>query len=135
MSKIKGQNFRIAVGGAVVPEATNCSVTISGNAEDTSTKDTTGLFSQETVTSRNWQVQVDSYDAEPANLRTLMATFLAGSAVSVGFDKYAGTGNATANTEEWARGGDALLTDITLSFNDRQTVSVSSQYQGTGELV
>ena len=43
MSKIKGQNFRFLQNGAI-PEATNCSITMQGNTEDTSTKDTEGMF-------------------------------------------------------------------------------------------
>jgi Glu-tRNA(Gln) amidotransferase subunit E-like FAD-binding protein len=69
MSKIKGQNFRffadIDGGGlAAVPEETNVSVSLTGNTEDTTTKDTEGMFSQEDIMSTAWSAQVDSYQAE-----------------------------------------------------------------------
>ena len=134
MSKIKGQNFRLLVGSAVVPEATNCSITITGNTEDTSTKDTDGFYSKDTVVSTSWQAQVDSYDADPTTLTSLVSTFNAGQPVAVGWDQTSGTGNATTASANFSRSGNALLNDLTFTFNDRQTCSVSSQYQGTGPL-
>lgn len=134
MSKIKGQNFRLLVGSGVVPEATNCSITITGNTEDTSTKDTDGFYSKDTVVSTSWQAQVDSYDADPSNLQALVTTFNAGQPVAVGWDQTSGSGNGTAASANFSRSGNALLNDLTFTFNDRQTCSVSSQYQGTGPL-
>lgn len=137
MGKIKGQNFRAFIAGAAVPEATNCTITITGNTEDSSTKDTEGYFSKETVVSKAWSVQVDSYDASVENLKTLITEFNAATAVAVGWDqtlKTAGTQNRSAANANFARSGNALLTDLTFTFNDRATVSVSSQYQGSGAL-
>lgn len=137
MSKIKGQNFRIFVGGTAVPEATNCSVTVTGNTEDTSTKDSEGLFTQETIVSKSWSVTVDSYDASDENLTGLVSTFVAAQPVTVGWDQTtgaSGTMNRTAANANFKRSGSAIMNDLTLQFNDRTTVSVSSQYQGTGAL-
>ena len=66
MSKIKGQNFRLLTnmdgqGLAAVPEETNVSITLTGNAEDTSTKDTEGMFSKEDVVSTAWSAQIIIY--------------------------------------------------------------------------
>ena len=68
MSKIKGQNFRLLAnmdgeGVAAVPEETNVSITLTGNTEDTSSKDTEGMFSKEDIVSTAWSAQVDSYQA------------------------------------------------------------------------
>ncbi len=134
MSKIKGQNFRLLVAGAAVPEETNVSITIQGNTDDSSTKDSAGFFSQETVVSTSWQAQVDTYDAEPASIQALVTTFNAAQPVTVGWDQTAGAQNRVAQNAAFSRSGSALLTDVTFTFNDRATVSVSSQYQGTGAL-
>lgn len=137
MGKIKGQNFRVFVEHAAVPEATNCQVTLSGNMEDASTKDTEGMFTEEQMVSTSWQVQVDSYDASVNNVKALIRTFIAAAAVEVGWDQTTGatgTQNREAEGADFARSGDALLTDLTLVFNDRATCTVSSQYQGTGAL-
>lgn len=134
MSKIKGQNFRLMVAGAAVPEATNAQITLTGNSEDTSTKDATGLFSQETVVSKSWSAQVDSYDASVSNLKALVTAFKAATPVTVGWDQTAGSQNRVAQNANFKRSGSALLNDLTFQFNDRATVNVSSQYQGTGAL-
>lgn len=137
MSKIKGQNFRLFVSEAAVPEATNCQITITGNMEDASTKDTEGLFSQEQMVSTSWQAQVDSYVADAASVQSLIRVFVAASAVTVGFDQTtgdSGTENQEAAGAAFARSGSALLTDLTLQFNDRATCTVTSQYQGSGAL-
>lgn len=137
MGKIKGQNFRVFAGGAAVPEATNCQVTLTGNMEDASSKDTEGMFTEEQMVSTSWQVQVDSYYASAASAKALINTFIAAAAVEVGWDQTtgdAGTQNREAADANFARSGNALLTDLTLVFNDRATCTVSSQYQGTGAL-
>lgn len=134
MSKIKGQNFRLLLSGNAVPEETNVSITLTGNAEDTSTKDTEGLFTQETIVSTAWSAQVDSYQAEPAQLRTILSTFIAAAAVAVGWDQTAGSQNRVAQNANFKRSGQALLNDFTMQFNDRETVTTSLQFQGTGAL-
>lgn len=141
MSKIKGQNLRLFVGGNAaanaVPEETNVSVTITGNTEDNSTKDSEGMFTQETVVSKSWQAQADSYDAEPDSLKNLVNTFKAAQPVQVGFDQTTGAANSKnrvpANAS-FKRSGQALMNDLTFTFNDRATVSVAMQFQGTGPL-
>lgn len=134
MSKIKGQNFRLLQNAAAIPEATNCSITLQGNTEDTSTKDTEGLFTQETIVSTQWSAQVDTYQSDTAALRAIIATFIAAQAVPVGWDQTAGAQNRVAQNANFKRSGQALLNDFTMSFNDRETVSLSLQWQGTGNL-
>jgi hypothetical protein len=137
MSKIKGQNFRLLMSGSAVPEETNVSITLTGNAEDTSTKDTEGLFTQETIVSTAWSAQVDSYQAEPAQLRAILTTFIAATAVAVGWDETtgaSGTQNRTPANANFKRSGQALLNDFTMQFDDRATVTTSLQFQGTGAL-
>lgn len=143
MSKIKGQHFRLFVGSGgvvtanAVPEETNCSITIQANTEDTSSKDTEGLYNKETVVSTQWSAQVDSYQASPNQLRAILRMFNAAEAVGVGFDQTtgsSGTQNRVPANANFAREGQALLNDVSMQFDDRTTVSVSLQFQGTGAL-
>lgn len=137
LTKIKGQNFRVFIGGSAVPEATNCSVQLTGNMEDASTKDTEGDYTQESMVSKSWQAQVDSYEATAAAIKALLNRFNGGAAVSVGFDQTEttpGTQNRTAAEAPFARTGQALLTDVSIVANNRATVTVSTTYQGTGAL-
>ena len=73
--KIKGKNFRLLQGGVAFPESTNCSISLTGNAEDTSTKDTEGLYTQQTITSTSWSAQVDTYQSEPSELKAVISIF------------------------------------------------------------
>ena len=134
MSKIKGQNFRLLQNAAAIPEATNCSITLQGNTEDTSTKDTEGLFTEETIVSNQWSAQVDTYQSDTAALRSIISMFVAAQAVPVGWDQTGGAQNRVAQNANFKRSGQALLNDFTMNFNDRETVALSLQFQGTGGL-
>lgn len=135
--KIMGQNFRVFVGNKAVNEAVSCSVTISGNMEDASTKDSENSFTEEQMTSKSWQVQVDSVDSSVEKIKTLLKRIKDGNPVSVGFDqttKEAGTYNRKAANAKFARSGQAIMTDLSIQANNRTTISVSEQYLGTGAL-
>ena len=128
--KRKGQNIRISAGGTLIQEETNCTVTVNGNTEDTSTKSDSNLFTKEEVTSKSWQVQVESYDTSAATIKALLNRIIGASPVSVGFSETDSQGSATGVS----KGGQALLTDFSLQANNRQTSVVSCQYTGTGAL-
>jgi hypothetical protein len=134
MSKIKGQNFRILQAGAAIPEAVNASITLQGNTESTSTKDTEGFYSQDTVVSKQWSAQVDTYQSETSALKSIITLFNTAQPVAVGWDQTAGAQNRVAQNASFARSGQALLNDFTMTFNDRETVAVSLQWQGTGNI-
>lgn len=134
LTKLMGQNFRVFVGGSVVTEATNCNVTIQGNMEDGSTKDTDNAWAMETMSSKQWQAQVDSYDASLANMRALITQFNSDTKVSVGFDETEDEGNATAAQAAFAKSGQAILNDLTIQADNRTNINISAQYQGSGAL-
>ena len=134
MGKIKGQNFRILQGGAAIPEAVNASITLQGNTESTSTKDTEGLYSQDTVVSTQWSAQVDTYQSETSALKNIITLFNAAQPVAVGWDQTAGGQNRVAQNANFKRSGQALLNDFSMQFDDRTAVNVSLQFQGTGAL-
>jgi predicted secreted protein len=129
-----GQNFRAFVGSAAVPEATNCQVTIQGNLEDATTKDSTGGWNEEQMTSKQWSVQVDDVDASLATLRALITRFNSDSKTTVGWDQTAGAQNREAQNAAFARSGQAILNDLSIQANNRTTIQVSCQYQGSGAL-
>ena len=135
MSKIKGQNFRFLETGSVFDEETNCSITLTGNAEDTSTKDTTGMFSKDTIVSTSWSAQVDTYQSTAAQLRAIISMFIAAAALDVGWDETRGANNGVPQNASFERGGEALLTDVNMTFNDRETVQTSLQFTGTGPVI
>lgn len=134
MSKIKGQNFRLLLNANVVPEATNCTVTMSADTENTKTKDDPGLYSKTSVSKKSWSAQVDSYQSTVAQLKAIITMFNAAAAVPVGYDQTSGTTNSDTEDASFARSGNAILNDFTFNFNDRETISTSLQFQGTGAL-
>ena len=129
-----GQNFRVFVGSAAVPEATNCQVTIQGNLEDATTKDSTGGWNEEQMTSKQWSVQVDDVDASLATLRVLITRFNSDLKTTVGWDQTAGSQNREAQNAAFARSGQAILNDLSINANNRTTIQVTCQYQGSGAL-
>lgn len=140
-TKIMGQNFRSFIGGLAaanaVVEETNCSVQIQGNMEDASNKDTENSWTTEQMTSKQWQVQVDSLEATATRLKAIITQFNSDSTVSVGFDQTATTAgghNRTPSNAAFARSGQAHLTDVSLQAPNRQNIQVSLTYQGTGAL-
>ena len=138
MAKIKlmGQNFRAFVGStpAAVPEAVNCQVTISGNMEDSSTKDSENSWTEEQMVSKQWSVSVDDVDASLASLRALITRFNSDDKVLVGWDQTAGAQNRVAQNADIARSGYAILQDLSIQANNRSTISITCQYQGAGAL-
>lgn len=134
LTKVMGQNFRAFAGGSAVPEATNCQVTIQGNLEDASTKDSTGGWNEEQMTSKSWSVQVDDVDASLATLRALITRFLSDSKTTIGWDQTAGAQNREAQNAAFARSGQAILNDLSINANNRSTIQVTCQYQGSGAL-
>ena len=136
VKKIMGQNFRAFVGStpAAVPEARNCQVTISGNMEDSSTKDSENSWTEEQMVSKQWSVSVDDVDASLASLRALITRFNSDDKVTVGWDQTDGAQNRVAQNADFARSGSAILNDLSISANNRTTIQVTCQYQGSGAL-
>ena len=60
MATLKGQNLRVYAGQSVIGMATNCTITLTNNTDDASTKDDVGMSSKPITTSKSWQVQVES---------------------------------------------------------------------------
>ena len=137
LNKLKGQNFRVFVGGSAVPEASSCQVTTTGNMEDSKTKDSEGSFGMEQMTSRSWSVQVDSYEATADSLINIIKQFISDQKVTVGWDETAttaGTQNRTPQNADFARSGQAILNDFTIQANNRTNIQVTRQYMGSGAL-
>lgn len=136
LTKLKGENFRAFVNNEAVAEEQSVNVTISGNMEDATSKDTVGGYSQEDMVSRQYQIQVESNAADLATLRALITMFNSDTPIPVGFDATTpGTNqNRTPANADFARSGTAFLNDLTIQADDRANVQVSCQYTGDGAL-
>lgn len=133
---LKGQNFRVmTVTGSdakVVGMATNCVVTLTGNSEDASHKDITGMAALPEIVSKGWQVQVDSLDV--TDTAAMLTAIKNKQAFKLQWDETATTGNQQPLEAEFARTGMAYLSDGSFVFNNRENSTKSLQFSGTGAL-
>lgn len=142
VKRLKGQNFRVFTGAAAasttaVTEAVNCTVTVSGDMEDSTTKDSEGGWVQEQMVSKQWSVSVEDVDASLAALRALITRFNSDDKVYVGWDQTtttAGEMNRTPADSNLARTGPAILNDLSINASNRSTIRISCQYQGSGPI-
>lgn len=135
---LKGQNLRILIKESnpvplhCVAMATSCTVTLTGNTEDASHKDITGMAATPTIVSKSWTIQVDSLNVSDA--AAMLSQIKSGQPFTVMFDETAGTNNQRPEQATFARTGQAYLSDITFNFNNRENSAKSIQLTGTGAL-
>ena len=132
MGTLKGQNLRVFVGSSVVAQATNCVITLTNNTDDTSSKDDVGMAAKPSVTTKSWQVQVDSLDV--SDIGTFLTAIKNSTAFTLTWDETSTTDNTTAQEADFARTGSAYLTDGSFVFNDREYATKSLQFTGTGAI-
>ena len=142
MATLKGQNFRILAKDfegddwTVIGMSTNCVVTLTNNTEDASTKDDVGLASKPEVVSKAWSVQVDSLNV--LNAAAMLTAIKTMQKVDIMWDEVGTSDNQTpiegAASPGYARKGKAYLSDLVLSFNDRENSAKNLQFTGASPL-
>ncbi len=142
MATLKGQNLRILArafdgsGWACIGMATNCTVTLTNNVDESSTKDDVGLASKPQVVSKAWSVQVDSLNV--VNAGAMLTAIKSMQKVDIMWDEVGTSDNQTPVTGSgaaaYARKGQAYLSDLTLSFNNRETSAKNLQFVGASQL-
>ena len=140
MAILKGQNFRILVGdnsgGSTVFKcigmATNCTVTLTNNTEDASTKDDTGMSSKPTMTSQAWSVSVESLSV--ADVGAMLTAIKNLTKFKLVWDETSTTANQTGRHATFGHIGDAYLNDATFQFDDRTNAQKSLQFTGCSAL-
>lgn len=138
MATLKGQNFRILTYDAtaskykVVGMATSCTVTLNANTDDAGTKDDVGMAQKPTVTSKSWQVSVESLNV--TDVAAMLTAIKSLTPFTLLWDETSTTDNQTAQGAAFARKGQAFLSDATFNFNDRENSSKSLQFSGSGAL-
>ena len=136
MATLKGQNFRILqqVGNdfKCIGMATNCTVTLNGNTEDASTKDDVSNAAKPTVISKSWQVSVESM--EVADAAAILTAIKSLQPFTLVWDETKTADNQEPTAAAFARKGQAYLSDVSFSFNDRENSTKSLQFTGSGAL-
>jgi predicted secreted protein len=116
----------------VIGMATNCTINLNTNQEDSTTKDDIGLAAMPTIASKSWSVQVDSLNVVDA--ATILSVAKSMTKITLMWDKVATTDNQTPAGAAYARGGQAYVSDLTLTFNDRENSAKNITFTGTGAL-
>lgn len=135
---LKGQNFRILTFDSTASKfkcvgmATNCTVTLTNNTDDASTKDDVGMAAKPTMTSQGWSVSVESLDVSDA--AAMLTAIKSLTPFTLMWDETDTTDNQTGEQATFARKGSAYLNDSTFNFNDRENATKSLQFTGSGAL-
>lgn len=138
MATLKGQNVRILLYDTtaskykVVGMATTCTVSLTGNSEESSTKDDIGMASKPTIVSKSWQVSVESLNV--ADVGAMLTAVKSLTPFTLIWDQTATTDNQTAQGAAYARQGTAYLSDFTMTYNDRENSVKSLQFAGASAL-
>ena len=136
MVTLKGQNIRILLQDGtkykVVGKSTNCTVTLTGNTDDASTKDDVALASKPEITSKSWSVQVESLDV--TDTAAVLNAIKNLTPFTLIFDETAAVDNQTAQAADYARMGQAYLNDVTFQWDDRTNSTKQLQFTGSGAL-
>lgn len=137
MTTLKGQNFRIYTinnsDATVIGMATNCTVTLNSNVDDSGTKDDVGMAAKPVVTSKSWQVQVESLNV--ADVGAMLTAIKNMTKFVLMWDESSTTDNQSELTANFARSGEAYLTDCTFNFNDRENSAKNLQFTGIGPII
>lgn len=112
--------------------STNCVVTLTGNTENTETKDDEGLAAKPSISSKGWQVQVDSMKV--TDVGTFLTAIKNMTPFTLLWDKTEGTNNQDPTGVAYSRTGQAYLSDFTATWNDREYSVKNLQFSGTGAL-
>ena len=138
MATLKGQNFRILTYDTTASKfkcigmASSCTVNLTANTDDASTKDDIGGAQKPTVTSKSWQVSVESLSvADTAAILTAIKSY---QKFTLLWDEVSTTDNQTPEEAGFARTGSAYLNDVTFQFDDRTNAQKSLQFTGVGQL-
>lgn len=131
---LKGQNLRIFVGDRCIAAATSCTIHLGTTQDQTTTKDSTGDWDEIEITGKNWDVTCESlYSTDGTAVTTSQLLAMLGTQVTVKFDETDGTSNRTAKNT-FSHSGSAFLVDMNISAQNRQNVTSSIQFKGSGPL-
>ena len=112
--------------------ATSCTVNLTANTDDASTKDDVGGSAKPEVTSNAWSVSVESLNVVDAG--ALLTAMKSMTPFTLMWDETSTTDNQSIEEASYARKGQAYLNDLTLQFDDRTNSAKSLQFQGTSAL-
>ena len=112
--------------------ATNCTVNLTNNVDESSTKDDVDMAAKPTMTSQTWSVQVESLDVSDAG--AMLTAIKSLTPFTLLWDETSTTDNQTGEDASYSRKGSAFINDLTLTFDDRTNSAKQLQFIGSGPL-
>ena len=137
---IKGQNFRLMLGGKCVAGATSCTFEDVTEFEEISTKDSTGLGKEQTPKKNTFNISVDALvlnetDSTGFVLSGFLNAVIAGTTLSFKCTETNGDQNRTAlTTPDVTLSGSAMINDLTIKATVDGEVQLSAKLIGYGQL-
>ena len=128
------------VGGKCIAMATSCTFHVSAQLEDSSTKDSVGDFQEQEVTGLSWDAQTESLVTLTDNgtngelPQDILSLMINKTKVTLTFDQTAGANNRVGQNSAIKKSGQAYVTDVSISAQNRQNSTCSVQFTGTGAL-
>ena len=136
--RLKGQNFRVLVYDTTATKfkcigmATNCTINLTANTEESSTKNDVGGAAKPEVTSNAWSVQVESLNV--VDVGAMLTAIKSMTKFTLMWDQTSTSDNQTIQSADFARKGEAYLNDLTISFDDRTNSVKQLQFTGVSPL-
>jgi hypothetical protein len=120
--------------------STSATFHVSTSLEDSSTKDSVGDWQEQEVTGLSWDAQTDSLVTLEDNgtngelPQDLLGLIINKTKVTLTFDQTAGDNNRVGQNSAIKRTGEAYVTDVTITAQNRQNSTFSAKFTGTGPL-
>ena len=128
------------VGGKCIAMATSAQFHISAELQDSSTKDSVGDFQEQEVTGLSWDAQTDSLVTLEDNgsngelPQDILSLIINKTKVTLTFDQTAGANNRVGQNSVIKKTGEAYVSDVQITAQNRQNSTMTVQFQGTGAL-
>ena len=120
--------------------ATSAQFHISAELQDSSTKDSVGDFQELEVTGLSWDAQTDSLVTLEDNgtngelPQDILSLIINKTKVTLTFDQTAGANNRVGQNSVIKKTGQAYVSDVQITAQNRQNSTMTVQFQGTGAL-
>ena len=128
------------VGGKCIAMATSCQLHISAELQDSSSKDSVGDWQEQEVTGLSWDAQTDSLVTLEDNgtngelPQDILSLIINKTKVTLTFDQTAGANNRVGQNSVIKKTGEAYVSDVQITAQNRQNSTMTVQFQGTGAL-
>ena len=128
------------VGGKCIAMATSAQFHISAELQDASSKDSVGDWQEQEVTGLSWDAQTDSLVTLEDNgtngelPQDILSLIINKTKVTLTFDQTAGANNRVGQNSVIKKTGEAYVSDVQITAQNRQNSTMTVQFQGTGAL-